>query len=68
MAGHGSHDAKQAILTGKNGCILKPIQVKTNLNIWKKTHFLITFFSGAAERCQVNNGIERRHLTLIRTL
>ncbi|XP_023349208.1 inositol polyphosphate multikinase alpha isoform X2 [Eurytemora carolleeae] len=26
VAGHGSHDAKQAILTGKNGCILKPIQ------------------------------------------
>ena len=43
MAGHGSHDAKQAILTGKNGCILKPIQVKTNFNI-KKTHFLIVFF------------------------
>ena len=29
VAGHGSHDAKQAILTGKNGCILKPIQVKS---------------------------------------
>lgn len=26
VAGHGSIDAKQAILTGKNGCILKPIQ------------------------------------------
>jgi 1D-myo-inositol-tetrakisphosphate 5-kinase/inositol-polyphosphate multikinase len=26
VAGHGSADAKQAILTGKNGCILKPIQ------------------------------------------
>ena len=31
MAGHGSGDAKQAILSGKNGCILKPIQVIENL-------------------------------------
>jgi len=26
VAGHGSHDQTQAILTGKDGCILKPIQ------------------------------------------
>lgn len=26
VAGHGSHDSKQAILTGKDGCILKPVQ------------------------------------------
>ncbi len=26
VAGHGSHDSKQAILTNRNGCILKPVQ------------------------------------------